>query len=125
MSSIKEVSKETGITAYTLRYYEKEGLLPFVKRDQSGNRVYDEESMEWLHFILALRSTGMPLTEIKQYVDWYQEGESTLTLRKQMMLNHKAKVEEELRQMYKYLEQINYKLALYDLQEKGLNRMLP
>ncbi|MEC0259338.1 MerR family transcriptional regulator [Paenibacillus lautus] len=125
MSTIKEVSEETGITAYTLRFYEKEGLLHFVKRDQSGNRVYDEESMEWLHFILALRSTGMPLTEIKQYVDWYQEGESTLTFRKQMMLNHKAKVEEELRQKYKYLEQINYKLALYDLQEKGLNRLLP
>lgn len=123
MSTIKEVSVETGITAYTLRYYEKEGVLPFVKRDQSGNRVYDEESIEWLNFIMALRSTGMPLTKIKQYVDWYQEGNSTLSIRKQMMLDHKEKVEEELRQTYKYLEQIHYKLALYDLQERELNRL--
>jgi DNA-binding transcriptional MerR regulator len=125
MSTIKEVSEETGITAYTLRYYEREGILPGVKRDESGNRFYDEESMEWLNFILALRSTGMPLSEIKQYVDWYLEGESTLAIRKQMMLDHRAKVEEDLRQTYKYLEQINYKLALYDMQEKGLMKMLP
>ncbi|WP_079914884.1 MerR family transcriptional regulator [Paenibacillus sp. 32352] len=125
MSTIKEISKETGISPYTLRYYEREGILPHVKRDSSGNRSYDEESMEWLNFILALRATGMPLAEIKRYVDLYQEGESTLKIRKQMMLKHKEKVEKDLSETIKYLEQINYKLALYDLQEKGLTKMLP
>ncbi|MEC0184629.1 MerR family transcriptional regulator [Paenibacillus peoriae] len=125
MSTIKEASDITGISAYTLRYYEREGILPGVKRDPSGNRLYDEESLEWLHFILALRSTGMPLVEIKQYVDLYQEGESTLKSRKQMMLKHKKKVEKDLLQTYKYLEQINYKLALYDVQEKELSKMMP
>ncbi|WP_145029407.1 MerR family transcriptional regulator [Paenibacillus sp. Y412MC10] len=121
MSTIKEISEETGISTYTLRYYEREGILPGVKRDSSGNRLYDEESMEWLNFVLALRSTGMPLAEIKHYVDLYWEGESTLKIRKQMMLKHKEKVERDLRETYKNLEQINYKLALYDLQEKGLS----
>lgn len=125
MSTIKEISEETGISTYTLRYYEREGILPGVKRDSSGNRLYDEESMEWLNFVLALRSTGMPLAEIKHYVDLYWEGESTLKIRKQMMLKHKEKVERVLRETYKNLEQINYKLALYDLQEKGLSKMLP
>ncbi|ASR47501.1 MerR family transcriptional regulator [Paenibacillus kribbensis] len=125
MSTIKEVSDSTGISAYTLRYYEREGILPGVKRDPSGNRLYDEESLEWLYFILALRSTGMPLVEIKQYVDLYLEGESTLKSRKQMMLKHKKKVEKDLLQTYKYLEQINYKLALYDVQEKELSKMMP
>ncbi|GIO64664.1 MerR family transcriptional regulator [Paenibacillus sp. SSG-1] len=125
MSTIKEISEETGISTYTLRYYEREGILPGVKRDSSGNRLYDEESMEWLNFVLALRSTGMPLAEIKHYVDLYWEGESTLKIRKQMMLKHKEKVERDLRETYKNLEQINYKLALYDLQEKGLSKMLP
>lgn len=125
MSTIKEISEETGISTYTLRYYEREGILPGVKRDSSGNRLYDEESMEWLNFVLALRSTGMPLAEIKHYVDLYWEGESTLKIRKQMMHKHKEKVERDLRETYKNLEQINYKLALYDLQEKGLSKMLP
>jgi len=123
MSTIKEVSAETGITAYTLRYYEKEGILPFVKRDRSGNRVYDEESLEWLKFVMALRSTGMPISEIKRYVAWYREGDRTLPQRKQMMLDHKAKVEETLRRTYRHLEQIQYKLALYDLQENKLDRL--
>jgi Predicted transcriptional regulators len=125
MYTIKEVSEDTGISSYTLRYYEREGILPYVKRDSSGNRLYDEESMDWLNFILALRSTGMPLAEIKHYVDLYQEGESTLNIRKQMMLKHKEKVERNLSDTLKHLEQINYKLALYDLQEKGLAKMLP
>ncbi|MBB6633191.1 MerR family transcriptional regulator [Cohnella thailandensis] len=125
MYTIKEVSEDTGISSYTLRYYEREGILPYVKRDSSGNRLYDEESMEWLNFILALRSTGMPLAEIKHYVDLYQEGESTLNMRKQMMLKHKEKIEKNLSDTLKYLEQINYKLAIYDMQEKGLAKMLP
>ncbi|WP_145948704.1 MerR family transcriptional regulator [Paenibacillus sp. Y412MC10] len=125
MSTIREISEETGISTYTLRYYEREGILPGVKRDSSGNRLYDEESMEWLNFVLALRSTGMPLAEIKHYVDLYWKGESTLKIRKQMMLKHKEKVERDLKETYKNLEQINYKLALYDLQEKGLSKMLP
>jgi DNA-binding transcriptional MerR regulator len=125
MATIREISEETGISPYTLRYYEREGILPYVKRDSSGNRFYDEESKEWLNFILALRTTGMPLSEIKHYVDLYQEGESTLKLRRQMMLKHKAKVEKDLSETIKHLEQINYKLALYDMQERGLTNMLP
>ncbi|WP_159888155.1 MerR family transcriptional regulator [Paenibacillus puerhi] len=125
MSTIKEISEQTGISAYTLRYYEREGLLPYVKRDQSGNRLYDEESLEWLSFTMGLRATGMPLAQIKRYVDLYQEGENTLKLRKQMMLKHKEKVERDLSETVKCLERINYKLALYDMQEKGLTKMLP
>lgn len=68
--TIKEVADKTGITAHTLRYYEREGIMPSVKRDAGGNRFYDEESIEGLNFILALRSTGIPLSKIKQYVSW-------------------------------------------------------
>ncbi|WP_322552629.1 MerR family transcriptional regulator (plasmid) [Priestia megaterium] len=121
--TIKEVSQMTGISNHTLRFYEKEGVVPFVKRDESGNRIYDDENMEWLNFVVALRATGMPLSEIKQYVNWYKEGDSSLSERKQMMINHKAKIEQQMRELYKYLEQINYKLALYDVQEKALNQL--
>lgn len=121
--TIKEVSQMTEISSYTLRFYEKEGVVPFVKRDERGNRVYDDLNLEWLNFVLALRATGMPLSEIKQYVNWYKEGDSSLSERKQMMINHKTKIEQQMRELYKYLEQINYKLALYDVQEKALNQL--
>ncbi|AET58898.1 MerR family transcriptional regulator [Paenibacillus terrae] len=124
MFTIKEVADKTGITAHTLRYYEREGIMPSVKRDAGGNRFYDEESIEGLNFILALRSTGMPLSKIKQYVSLYLEGESTMAARKQILQDHRAKVEEDLRQTIKHLEQINYKLGLYYLQENGHMKML-
>lgn len=122
--TMKEVTIKTGISAHTLRFYEKEGVVPFVKRDKNGNRIYDEENLKWLEFMLCLRATGMTLADIKHYVELYKNGDSTIQERKQMMLNHKTKIDEQIMKSYKYLEKINYKLALYDLQEKEL-KMLP
>jgi DNA-binding transcriptional MerR regulator len=122
--TIKEVTIKTGISAHTLRFYEKEGVVPFVKRDKNGNRIYDEENLKWLELMLCLRDTGMTLADIKHYVELYKNGDSTIQERKQMMLNHKTKIDEQIMKSYKYLEKINYKLALYDLQEKEL-KMLP
>lgn len=122
--TMKEVTIKTGISAHTLRFYEKEGVVPFVKRDKNGNRIYDEKNLKWLEFMLCLRATGMTLADIKHYVELYKNGDSTIQERKQMMLNHKTKIDEQIMKSYKYLEKINYKLALYDLQEKEL-KMLP
>ncbi|WP_411342899.1 MerR family transcriptional regulator [Paenibacillus sp. WLX1005] len=121
--TIKEAAQQTGISAYTLRFYEKEGLLPMIERDDHGNRVYDEESLEWLDFVTSLRSTGMPLAQIRQYVDWYQEGDLSITQRKQLMLDHKAKVERDLQQTLSYLEKINYKIAMYEFQENQFKKL--
>lgn len=118
--TIKEITKKTGLTAPTLRFYEKEEVLPFVQRDVNGNRVYTDENISWIHFILALRSTGMPISELKRYVKLYKQGNVTIQERRKMMLDHKQKVEEDMRQTYKHLEQINYKLALYDAIENNL-----
>lgn len=119
--SIKEFSNKTGISEYTLRFYEKEGVLPFVKRNESGNRIYDHENLEWMDFISALRSTGMPLSEIKRYVELFNQGDSTIPERKQMMLDHRVKVQEQLTQTLNHLEKINYKLALYDVMENTVS----
>ncbi|HBG56284.1 MAG TPA: MerR family transcriptional regulator [Ruminococcaceae bacterium] len=113
--SIKEFSQKTNVSEYTLRFYEKEGVLPFVNRTDSGRRVYNEQNLEWIEFITALRETGMSLSEIKRYVNLYKQGNSTIPERKQMMLDHKAKVQKQLSQTLKYLEKVNYKLALYDV----------
>ncbi|WP_068785681.1 MerR family transcriptional regulator [Paenibacillus phocaensis] len=121
MMSIKEATLMTGITASTLRYYENEGLLPFVKRDESGKRLYDQEDLEWIHFVTALRLTGMPIAQIQTYVRLFKEGEGTLAERKEMMLEHKAEIERKINELYRNLDKINYKLALYDVLEAQIN----
>ncbi|WP_042161537.1 MerR family transcriptional regulator [Paenibacillus gorillae] len=115
--SIKEFSLKTGLSAPTLRYYEKEGILPFVKRDGNGNRIYDDENFEWMDCIVALRSSGMPMAEIKHYVDSFNDGEKTIQERKQVVLNHKLRIQNEIMQLNKHLDKVNYKLALYDILE--------
>ena len=76
--SIGQVAEKMGLTAHTLRYYEKEGLLPFVKKTGSGLRIFSDEDIGWLQMIECLKGTGMPLKGIKQYIDWYIEGDATL-----------------------------------------------
>ncbi|WP_145138721.1 MerR family transcriptional regulator [Paenibacillus sp. Y412MC10] len=121
MNSIKEVTQMTGISASTLRYYENEGLLPHVKRDENGKRQYDDEDLEWVHFITALRATGMPIVQIQRYVQLYQAGDFTISERKAMMLQHKKDIEIKIADLYRNLDKINYKLALYDVLEAQRN----
>ncbi|MGZ7441516.1 MerR family transcriptional regulator [Paenibacillus sp. TH7-28] len=122
MLTIKEVTEITKIAAHTLRYYEKEGLLPHVKRNDNGKRLYDEEDLSWIHFVTALRATGMPIAQIQKYVYLYKEGDSTISERKLMMLNHKKEIERSIRNLYFNLDKINYKLALYDVLESQIER---
>lgn len=111
--SIGQVAKKTGLTAHTLRYYEKEGLLPFVKKSGSGLRVFSDSDIEWLVLIECLKGTGMSLKDIKQYIDWYMEGDSTLNQRLGMFKCQKLKLEEQMKQLQKHMEKINYKIAYY------------
>lgn len=122
MLTIKEVTEITEIAAPTLRYYEKEGLLPHVKRNENGKRLYDEEDLSWIYFVTALRATGMPIAQIQKYVYLYKEGDLTISERKLMMLNHKKEIERSIRDLYFNLDKINYKLALYDVLESQIER---
>ncbi|WP_079914064.1 MerR family transcriptional regulator [Paenibacillus sp. 32352] len=121
MMSIKEVTKITGLSASALRYYESEGLLPYVKRGENGNRVYDQEDLEWIRFTTALRATGMPITQIQEYVNLFKEGDRTISIRKKMMLTHKSEIEKKIKELYYNLDKINYKLALYDVLEAQMD----
>lgn len=111
--SIGQAAKKMGLTAHTLRYYDKEGLLPFVQKTGSGLRVFTEEDIDWLVVIECLKGTGMQLKDIKQYIDWCQEGDCTLEQRLEMFKRQKARLEEQLCQLNQYMEKINYKIAYY------------
>ena len=111
--TIGQVAKKMGLTAHALRYYDKEGLLPFVHKSSSGQRVFSEEDLDWLVIIDCLKGTGMQLKDIKLYIDWCQEGDSTLRQRLDMFKSQKTKLEQQMMQLQQYMEKINYKIAWY------------
>ncbi|MNC32584.1 HTH-type transcriptional regulator AdhR [compost metagenome] len=121
--TMKEVVERTGITSFTLRFYEKEGVLPAADRDVNGVRKFSEHYIDCVETVQALRSTGLPLAEIKQYVDLYKSGEQTLPQRKTMLTVQKNKVEEQITKLIKTLEKLNYKLALIDAQEAKFRKL--
>lgn len=112
--TIGQVAEKMGLTAHTLRYYDKEGLLPFVQKASSGQRVFSEQDLEWLVIIECLKGTGLQLKEIKQYIDWCREGDSTLQQRLNMFKEQKKKVEKQIAQMQSHLAKVNFKIAYYE-----------
>ncbi|MCI6034152.1 MerR family transcriptional regulator [Fusobacterium varium] len=112
--SIKKVAEETGLTEYTLRYYEKEELLGSIRRDEAGRRVYDEKDMEIINTITCLKNTGMPIKEIRKFVKYTTMGDSTLEERRKMVLKQKKMVEEKIEELKKELNKISKKLDYYE-----------
>jgi DNA-binding transcriptional MerR regulator len=112
--SIKTMSQKVGLTEYTLRYYEKEGLLPLIKRDENGNRIFNDQDLEWITLICCLRETGMPIADIKRYVVLCKGGAATVGARKQILIDHKIAVEQKIRQYKKYANRIDEKISCYD-----------
>ncbi len=122
--SMKYVVDHLNVTANTLRFYEKEEILKDISRDSNGRRIYNDENITWINFIRSLRLTGMPLSQIKKYVELYELGDTTLSQRKEMMMKHKAKVQDSINESLKHLEVISYKLAMYELQEQGASQKI-
>jgi DNA-binding transcriptional MerR regulator len=104
---------QTGLTAHTLRYYEKEQLIQEVPRDVGGRRRYGEAHLRVIRFVNALRATGMPIKEIKRYLALYQEGDGTHDDRLALLENHREHVRQKLRQIKHNLQVIDVKIASY------------
>ncbi|UOE56067.1 MerR family transcriptional regulator [Bacillus sp. CMF12] len=111
--TISEVAKELNLTVYTLRYYDKEGLMPFVERTSSGNRLFKESDLSALKVIECLKATGMPIKEIKNFIDWCSEGDATLQQRYDMFLERKANVEAQMEELRKTMDVIEHKCLYY------------
>lgn len=101
------------LTVYTLRYYDKEGLMPFVERTHSGNRLFKESDLSALKVIECLKATGMPIKEIKNFIDWCSEGDATLQQRYDMFLERRANVEAQMEELRKTMEVIEHKCLYY------------
>ena len=113
MYSIKEVSEKTGLSAHTLRYYEREGLLSGVERTSGGFRQYTDSDLEALWLVCCLKNTGMSLQEITRFVKLAREGDHTLRERVELLREHRESVISRMEEMQKYLDKVTWKLNFY------------
>jgi DNA-binding transcriptional MerR regulator len=111
--TIKQVSEKTKLKPHVLRYYEREGLLPFVGRSDSGIRRYSEDDLEWLGLICCLKNTGMTIKQIKDFVVLSIQGKETLKRRCDMLEEHKKDVEAQIAEMQKYLCKVEHKIKCF------------
>ena len=111
--SVQHFSARTGLSAHTLRYYEKIGLLRHVARDASGCRVYGPRDLEWVDFILRLKETNMALDDIIRYADLRELGDSTHEARQALLEAHAAKLQERLQRDREHLDALQTKIELY------------
>ncbi|MGL5254621.1 MAG: MerR family transcriptional regulator [Brevinema sp.] len=111
--TISEVSDIMDISIYTLRYYDKEGLFPHLNRSVGGSRLFSNEDLSWLGMIKCLKASGLPIKDIKTFLELYQSGDSTLPQRFEMFKERRTVIMEQIQELEKILETIDYKYWYY------------
>lgn len=112
--TIKQVSEKYGISADTLRYYEKTGLIPDVPRTPGGIRDYDETACGWVEFIICMRNAGLPVEVLSKYVELCKQGDSTAKERKQILVNQRQQLKNKIESLNASLERLSFKINYYD-----------
>lgn len=111
--TITEVSRELNLTQDTLRYYERIGLIPGVGR-KSGIRDYKEEDLRWIEFIKCMRSAGLPIEVLIEYVGLSQQGDATIEARKELLAEQRNRLAERIEEMKATLERLDHKIEIYE-----------
>ena len=123
---ISEVSERYDISPDTLRYYERVGLIPTVNRSESGFRDYDQTDVGWVEFIKYMRSAGLTIEVLTEYVELVQLGDHTSEARKQILIDQRDELVRKIEEMQKTLDILDYKIAVYEKalaeKENHLNR---
>lgn len=113
--TIAEAAEQTGLTAHTLRYYERDGLmLGSVDRSASGHRRYSEQDLSWIQLIARLRSTGMPIRDVRRYAALVRAGSGNEAERLALLKDHRARVEAQLAEVTGHLRAIDHKIGIYE-----------
>lgn len=112
--TIKQVAEKLGVTVSTLRYYDKEGLLPFIDKKENGTRIFKDEDFNGLAIISCMKSSGVPIKDIKKYMDLCTEGDSTLEERMKIFLERKEIVKKQIEELNNVLKTIDYKIWYYE-----------
>lgn len=112
--TVGEMAKLLDIPASTLRYYDKEGLLPFVERSSGGIRLFRESDFEWLQVIGCMKKAGMSIRDIRQYIQLAMQGDDTIDTRLQMFHHQRQVLLDQIREMQHTLETVEYKCWFYE-----------
>jgi DNA-binding transcriptional MerR regulator len=111
--TIKQVAEKTNLSIYTLRYYDKEGLLPLLKRSNSGIRKFSDNDIDWINLICCLKNSGMSIENLKKFMSSCLKGSQTCEERKKILEAHKDTILNQIKQLENSLDIINYKIDHY------------
>ena len=114
MMRISEVSEQCDISADTLRYYERVGLLPPVNRSESGIRDYSDLDVRRVEFIKCMRTAGLPVEVLIEYYRLVQQGDGTMEDRKAILVEHRAEIKARMAELQKTLDLLDYKISFYE-----------
>lgn len=117
--TVGEMARKLNVAPSTLRYYDKEGLLPFVERSGGGIRMFKDSDFEWLSIIECLKQTGMPLREIRDFIDWCMEGDATIGKRKALIEKRRQAVLEQIQSLRETLAMLDFKKWYYETAEQA------
>lgn len=112
--TVGEMAKRLEVPASTLRYYDKEGLLPFVERSSGGMRMFRDSDLEWLQVISCMKKAGMPLRDIRRYIQLAMQGDDTIDTRLQMFRRQREVLLQQIDDMRRSLETVEYKCWFYE-----------
>ena len=113
--TVGEMARFLNISASTLRYFDKEGLLPFVERSNSGIRMFSDKDYEWLKIIECLKKSGLSIKEIRSYIDMTKRGDDSLEERLQLFEERKKDVERQMKELQETLDLLKYKCWYYEM----------
>ena len=112
--TIRQAAEHIGVSVDTLRFYDKQGLLPFVGRGDNGYRVFTEDDFAWLDLIACLKATGMEIREIREFVRWNMEGDETIPCRLELLRSRRKETLRQMAQLQKCLDKLDHKIAFYE-----------
>lgn len=112
--TVGEAAKVLNVAPSTIRYYDKEGLLPFVERSGGGIRVFKEKDFDWLLIIECLKKSGLPIKDIKRFIDMALKGDKTIDERLELFQNQRKKVIKQMEELQQTLDTLNYKCWYYE-----------
>lgn len=117
--TIGEMAKKLGVAPSALRYYDKEGLLPFVERSEGGIRMFKDEDYEFLKIVSCLKDTGMQIKDIREFIHMVMKGDNTIDERLELFQKRKDEVEKQMRELQETLDIVNYKCWYYETAKKA------
>ena len=110
--TVKEMAEKMNLTTYAVRYYDNAGLIPDVERTSGNIRLFSDYNLAWLKIVHCLRSTGLPVTEVRRYIEMCREGDSTIPERAALIFEQEKKLKEQLDELHRQMEILEYNITM-------------